>query len=97
MLGCGAKWRRGLGAIHTVVNVYLRALSLIAVTARGGPEQVRVSLRENGDLGEAAEQLLAIAGPARPATVDLVVVGALDVSLDEIAERKPGGLRVVNG
>jgi DNA ligase 1 len=54
------------------------------VTATGSaPEQVAASLRETGDLGQAAEQLLAVTADARPASLNVTVV--VD-TLHQIAE-----------
>ena len=51
-------------------------LAVRAVASASGvsPEQVRLSLRETGDLGQAAEQLFAVTAPERPASLPVLVV-----------------------
>jgi DNA ligase 1 len=51
-------------------------LAVRAVAAATGavPEQVSAGVRETGDLGQAAEQLLAVSGSGRPASLSVTVV-----------------------
>jgi DNA ligase-1 len=54
------------------------AVRAVATTTGAGPEQVTASVRETGDLGQAAEQLLAATAAGRPASLLVtVVVGTL--------------------
>ena len=50
------------------------ALRAVATATGADPEQVAVSLRETGDLGQAAEQLLAVTAGDRPASLQVAVV-----------------------
>lgn len=50
------------------------AVRAVATASGVSPEQVRLSLRETGDLGQAAEQLFAVTAPERPASLPVVVV-----------------------
>ncbi len=50
------------------------AVRAVATATGAGPEQVIVSLQETGDLGQAAEQLLAVIAPERPASLPVTVV-----------------------
>jgi DNA ligase 1 len=50
------------------------AARAVATAAGVGAEQVRASLRETGDLGQAAEQLLAEAADGRPPSLQVAVV-----------------------
>jgi DNA ligase-1 len=50
------------------------AARAVATAAGVGVEQVRASLRETGDLGQAAEQLLAATAGSRPASLEVGVV-----------------------
>jgi DNA ligase 1 len=50
------------------------ALRAVATATGADPEQVAVSLRETGDLGQAAEQLLAVTAGDRPASLQVTVV-----------------------
>ena len=50
------------------------AVRAVATATGDTPEQVRVSLRETGDLGQAAEQLLAVSAGDRPASLQVVAV-----------------------
>jgi len=54
------------------------AVRAVAAATGVGPEQVAAGLREAGDLGQAAEHLLAATAEGRPATLEVTaVVGAL--------------------
>jgi DNA ligase 1 len=50
------------------------ALRAVATATGADPEQVAFSLRETGDLGQAAEQLLAVTAGDRPASLQVAVV-----------------------
>ena len=50
------------------------ALRAVATATGADPEQVAVNLRETGDLGQAAEQLLAVTAGDRPASLQVAVV-----------------------
>jgi DNA ligase 1 len=50
------------------------ALRAVATATGADPEQVAVTLRETGDLGQAAEQLLAVTAGDRPASLQVAVV-----------------------
>jgi DNA ligase-1 len=50
------------------------AVRAVATASGVSPEQVRLSLRETGDLGQAAEQLLVLTAPERPASLPVLVV-----------------------
>jgi DNA ligase-1 len=50
------------------------AIRAVATATGDTPEQVRVSVRETGDLGQAAEQLLAVSAGDRPASLQVVAV-----------------------
>jgi DNA ligase-1 len=50
------------------------AVRAVATATGGGPEQVSASLRETGDLGQTAEQLLAATVSDRPASLPVAVV-----------------------
>jgi DNA ligase 1 len=50
------------------------ALRAVATATGADPEQVAVRLRETGDLGQAAEQLLAVTAGDRPASLQVAVV-----------------------
>jgi DNA ligase-1 len=50
------------------------AVRAVATASGVSPEQVRLSLRDTGDLGQAAEQLLAVTAPERPASLPVLVV-----------------------
>jgi DNA ligase-1 len=54
------------------------AVRAVATATGAGPEQVAASVREAGDLGQAAEQLLAATAAGRPASLQVTaVVGTL--------------------
>jgi DNA ligase 1 len=59
------------------------AVRAVATTTGTGPEQVAASVRETGDLGQAAEQLLATTAAGRPASLQ---VAAVVDTLHRIAE-----------
>jgi DNA ligase 1 len=50
------------------------AVRAVAAATGAAPEQVAAGLRETGDLGQAAEQLLAVSGSGRPASLSVTVV-----------------------
>ena len=50
------------------------AVRAVATATGASPEQVVISLRETGDLGQAAEQLLAVTAAERPASLSVAVV-----------------------
>ena len=50
------------------------AVRAVATATGAGPEQVTASVRETGDLGQAAEQLLAATAAGRPASLLVTVV-----------------------
>ena len=50
------------------------AVRAVATATGAGPEQVTASVRETGDLGQAAEQLLATAAAGRPASLQVTTV-----------------------
>jgi DNA ligase-1 len=50
------------------------AVRAVATAAGTGPEQVTASLRETGDLGQSAEQLLTVTAPGRPASLPVTAV-----------------------
>jgi DNA ligase-1 len=50
------------------------AVRAVATASGVSPEQVRLTLRETGDLGQAAEQLLVLTVPERPASLPVLVV-----------------------
>src|SRR5215813_594355 len=64
------------------------AVRAVATATGTGPEQVTASVRETGDLGQAAEQLLATTAPGRPAS--LRVTDVVD-TLHRIAEAEGPG------
>ncbi len=64
------------------------AIRAVATASGVSPEQVRLSLRETGDLGQTAEQLLTVTAPERTATLPVLVV--FD-TLHEIAEAEGKG------
>ena len=50
------------------------AVRAVATATGASPEQVNISLRETGDLGQAAEQLLTVTAADRPASLQVAVV-----------------------
>jgi DNA ligase-1 len=50
------------------------AVRAVATAAGAGPEQVEASVRETGDLGQAAEQMLTVTAAGRPASLQVTVV-----------------------
>src|SRR4030095_5084796 len=64
------------------------AVRAVATATGAGPEQVTASVRETGDLGQAAEQLLAATAAGRPAS--LLVSAGVD-TLHRIAEAEGPG------
>jgi DNA ligase 1 len=50
------------------------AVRAVAAATGAAPEQVSAGVRETGDLGQAAEQLLAVSGSGRPASLSVTVV-----------------------
>ena len=64
------------------------AVRAVATATGVGPEQVAARVRETGDLGQAAEQLLAVTAAGRPAS--LLVTGVVD-TLHQIAEAEGPG------
>ncbi|HSS90446.1 MAG TPA: ATP-dependent DNA ligase [Streptosporangiaceae bacterium] len=64
------------------------AVRAVATTTGTGPEQVAASVRETGDLGQAAEQLLATTAAGRPASLQ---VAAVVDTLHRIAEAEGPG------
>ncbi|HEY1347210.1 MAG TPA: ATP-dependent DNA ligase, partial [Streptosporangiaceae bacterium] len=64
------------------------AVRAVATATGAGPEQVAASLRETGDLGQAAEQLLAATAAGRPASLQ---VTAVVETLHRIAEAEGPG------
>ena len=64
------------------------AVRAVATTTGTGPEQVAASVRETGDLGQAAEQLLATTAAGRPAGLQ---VAAVVDTLHRIAEAEGPG------
>ena len=64
------------------------AVRAVAAATGAAPEQVAAGVRETGDLGQAAEQLLAVSGSGRPASLPVTVV--VD-TLHEIAEAEGPG------
>jgi DNA ligase-1 len=50
------------------------AVRAVATAAGTGPEQVAASVRETGDLGQTAEQLLTVTAPGRPASLPVTAV-----------------------
>ena len=64
------------------------AVRAVATATGAGPEQVAASLRETGDLGQAAEQLLAATAADRPASLQ---VNAVVETLHRIAEAEGPG------
>ena len=50
------------------------AVRAVAAATGAAPEQVAAGVRETGDLGQAAEQLLAVSGSGRPASLSVTVV-----------------------
>jgi DNA ligase 1 len=64
------------------------AVRAVATATGAGPEQVTASVRETGDLGQAAEQLLAATAAGRPASLLVTVV--VD-TLHRIAEAEGPG------
>ena len=64
------------------------AVRAVAAATGAAPEQVAAGLRETGDLGQAAEQLLAVSGSGRPASLSVTVV--VD-TLHQIAEAEGPG------
>jgi DNA ligase 1 len=64
------------------------AVRAVATATGTGPEQVTASVRETGDLGQAAEQLLATTAPGRSASLEVTAV--VD-TLHRIAETEGPG------
>jgi DNA ligase 1 len=64
------------------------AVRAVAAATGAAPEQVAAGLRETGDLGQAAEQLLAVSGSGRPASLSVTVVVG---TLHQIAEAEGPG------
>ncbi len=64
------------------------AVRAVATTTGTGPEQVAATIRETGDLGQAAEQLLATTAAGRPASLQ---VAAVVDTLHRIAEAEGTG------
>jgi DNA ligase 1 len=64
------------------------AVRAVAATTGTRPEQVAASVRETGDLGQAAEQLLTVTAAGRPARLEVAAVVA---TLHEIAEAEGPG------
>jgi DNA ligase-1 len=64
------------------------AVRAVATATGGGPEQVAARVRETGDLGQAAEQLLTVTAPGRTASLPVMVV--VD-TLHQIAEAEGPG------
>ncbi len=64
------------------------AIRAVATATGGGPEQVAARVRETGDLGQAAEQLLTVTAAARTASLPVTVV--VD-TLHQIAEAEGPG------
>jgi DNA ligase-1 len=64
------------------------AVRAVATATGAGPEQVAAGVRENGDLGQAAEQLLAATAAGRPASLQVTEV--VD-TLHRIAEAEGPG------
>src|SRR5712691_5940737 len=64
------------------------AVRAVATATGAGPEQVAASVRETGDLGQAAEQLLIVTAAGRPASLQVTVV--VD-TLHRIAEAEGPG------
>ena len=64
------------------------AVRAVATATGTGPEQVAASVRETGDLGQAAEQLLATTAAGRPASLQ---VAAVVDTLHRIAEAEGPG------
>jgi len=50
------------------------AVRAVATATGAAPERVAAGVRETGDLGQAAEQLLAVSGSGRPASLPVTVV-----------------------
>jgi DNA ligase-1 len=50
------------------------AIRAVATATGTGPDQVTARVRETGDLGQAAEQLLAVTAAGRPASLEVTVV-----------------------
>src|SRR6266849_2078486 len=50
------------------------AVRAVATATGAGPEQVTASVRETGDLGQAAEQLLTVTSASRPASLQVTTV-----------------------
>jgi hypothetical protein len=67
------------------------AVRAVATATGTGPEQVAASVRETGDLGQAAEQLLATTAAGRPASLQVTAV--VD-TLHRIAEAEGTGSQV---
>jgi len=64
------------------------AVRAVATATSAAPEQVAARVRETGDLGQAAEQLLQVTGSARPARLSVTLV--VD-TLHQIAEAEGPG------
>src|SRR5215467_13049084 len=64
------------------------AVRAVATATGTSPEQVAASVRETGDLGQAAEQLLAVTAAGRPPSLEVAAVVA---ALHEIAEAEGPG------
>jgi DNA ligase 1 len=64
------------------------AVRAVAATTGSRPEQVAASVRETGDLGQAAEQLLTVTAAGRPPSLEVTVVVR---TLHEIAEAEGPG------
>jgi DNA ligase 1 len=64
------------------------AVRAVATATGAAPEQVAAGLRETGDLGQAAEQLLAVSGSGYPARLSVTVVVE---TLHQIAEAEGPG------
>jgi DNA ligase 1 len=64
------------------------AVRAVATATGAGPEQVAARVRETGDLGQAAEQLLEVTGAGRPASLPVTLVVE---TLHQIAEAEGPG------
>ncbi len=64
------------------------AVRAVATATGAGPEQVAASVRETGDLGQAAEQMLTVTAADRPASLPVTVVTG---TLHRIAEAEGPG------
>jgi DNA ligase 1 len=61
------------------------AIRAVATATGTGPEQVTASVRETGDLGQAAEELLAVTAAGRPASLQVTEV------VDPVPDLRGGG------